>query len=133
MLAPACPGEGNQPLTRIFRLQPRRRELGLALEIVADLDGIAAPPLGEIVVRAGGAAAHGAHVDGFGEAQWQFALGAGAALPDDDLRGDVAPVDNDEAGHGRYAPELLQWRNAACGGTPLFTLRRNHIQKRRRL
>ncbi len=61
----------------------------------------AALPVGEVGVRAAPAGAHRGAVDRFLEARRQLHVGGLAAALDDDLRGNVAPGDDDQLGHGR--------------------------------
>src|SRR5262249_8675140 len=95
----ACLHKSDQPLSRVTRIDFLQSLLGFRLEVVADGERISLPPLGEVGVGVAGTGAHGAHVDRFGEAQRQLALGILPALADDDLRGNIAPVDDDKIGH----------------------------------
>ena len=69
---------------------------GLGLEIIAAGLGRAALPVGQIGIRAAFAGAHGGAIDRFLKAMRQLHLGSLAAAFDDDLRGDVAPGNDDQ-------------------------------------
>ncbi|CCV07551.1 hypothetical protein MESS2_600007 [Mesorhizobium metallidurans STM 2683] len=111
ILGPSLPGtvsdiffparlyQSDQPLAVVFRVELLKGFFNLGFEVVADRHGVGLAPFCQIVVGAAGAGAHGAHVDRLGEAQRQFALGVLPAFLDDDLGGDIAPVDDDQIGH----------------------------------
>src|SRR5439155_21564852 len=92
---PASLDQSDQPLAVVFRVEFLVSPLDLGFDVIADRNRIGLAPFGQVVVGAAGAGAHGAHVDRLGEAQRQFALGVLPALLDDDLCGDVAPIDDD--------------------------------------
>ncbi len=77
-----------------------RLGVGVGFQVVADLDRCRAAPFSrdtESVSRRFGA--HGGAVDRLLEALVELLLGALAALLDDDLGGNVAPVDDNELSH----------------------------------
>ena len=91
-----CLDERQKALSVIVTVNRFQGLVRFSLQIVADGDGLAAPPFSEVSVRVTRANAHGTHVDGLGEAQWQFALGGLPPLSDNHLSRDVAPVYNDQ-------------------------------------
>jgi hypothetical protein len=83
----------DKGLQSLFIIGPFDLGLGLVSlgrEIIADLNRIGAPPVIEIGIGIGGAAAHGGHVNCLLEA---------VGLDRDGGR-NVAPIGNDEVGHG---------------------------------
>jgi hypothetical protein len=109
--------EGDEPFAVVGRFQFGGGRVGFRLQVVGNRHRIGLAPFGEVVVRLRRAGAHGAHVDRLGEAQRQFPLGARAALLDDDLGGDVAPVDDDAVCHVENSPGAFRWN-----ALPLFAI-----------
>ena len=74
--------------------------VGLRRQVIAHRLRRGAAPVGEIGIGVGGFAAHGGHVDRFLEADVEHALFLLAPGFHGDLGGNVAPVGDDELGHG---------------------------------
>ena len=116
------PGLLNQSNLPSARLDQRRKpgavesgveacrcSLGFHLKIATASLRFGAAPVRQIGVGARRASPHSGGVDGFEETLRQLALGRGAASSDDDLRGNVAPVEDNEFGQGW----LFLWLQAA--------------------
>ena len=89
--------------------------LGLGLEIVAAGAAGDPAPLPEVGVGVAQPGAHRGAVDRLLKALGQRPLGAPPPGLDDHLRGDVAPADDDQLGHGRASAGAASPRKVGAG------------------
>src|SRR5579871_5034705 len=90
----------------LLQLLGRRR--GFRLQIIATGDRLGPAPFGEIGIGIAQARPHGSPVDRLLESLRELAFGRLAAAPDDHLRGNVTPIDDDQLRHG--APPFSRLR-----------------------
>ena len=105
-------------VVRVSGFDIRRGGRGFGLQVVAAGPRGAAPPVLEIRLGTAATGPHGRAVDGFLETSRQLDLGDFASPLDDDLRGNVAPGDDDQRGHDglttRIAPAVPGMRATAA-------------------